>query len=230
MVGLKYQTNVTALRTACGHHPVVRGALITVCMATLAVASCGDSHPSSSATTKQVAIGMKFVRAPSWLIVECHETARAVGYPVPCPMEVPAGLIDNYLLGPTGCKVSFISAGCPPKWRGWVVGSSTTPTEHLVLTASPAPLRSYAKVINGPAWYPAARVKPVASLTINGWQMRAVFGPQATNDGSAFANHVVLVWTVGHHTYGVGFHDVSSIQQTLLRDEKLARSIRLVAP
>ena len=60
--------------------------------------------------------------------------------------------------------------------------------------------------------------------------MRAVFAPPATNDGSAFAHHIVLIWTLGRHTYGVGFHDVSSIQQTLLRDEKLARSIKLVAP
>ena len=60
--------------------------------------------------------------------------------------------------------------------------------------------------------------------------MQAVSVPPAWNDGSAFANHVVLVWTVGRHTYGVGFHDVTGIPQTLRRDEELAKSIELVAP
>jgi hypothetical protein len=60
--------------------------------------------------------------------------------------------------------------------------------------------------------------------------MRAVFVPQGTNDGSAFANHVVLIWTVGRHTYGVGFHVVKSLRQTLLLDRELARHLRLVRP
>jgi len=40
----------------------------------------------------------------------------------------------------------------------------------------------------------------------------------------------VLIWTVGQHTYGVGFHDVTNIQNTLLRDEELARGIKLIKP
>ncbi|MFZ1881743.1 MAG: hypothetical protein WAU41_16490 [Gaiellaceae bacterium] len=150
-------------------------------------------------------------------------------------MQVPAGLINTYLIGPTGCKLSLIDAaaagrGCPQQWRGWVVGSSTTPDEHLVLTATPTPLRNDAKVVNGPAWYPDARVELVAKIVINGWRLHAVFVPQATNDGSAFAHHVVMIWTVGSHTYGIGFHDVSTIHQTLLRDEKLVQGVRMVEP
>jgi hypothetical protein len=136
--------------------------------------------------------------------------------------------------GPPSCTLHIIGpgglGGCGKSWRGWVVGSSTTFDEHLILTASPKPLRNYAKVVNGPAWYPKARVKPLAWVTINGWRMRAVFAPQATNDGSSFSHHVVLIWTVGERTYGVGFHDVTNIRDTLLRDEELARSIKLVAP
>jgi hypothetical protein len=30
--------------------------------------------------------------------------------------------------------------------------------------------------------------------------MRAVLVPSSTNAGSAFAEHVVLIWTVGRHT------------------------------
>jgi hypothetical protein len=59
--------------------------------------------------------------------------------------------------------------------------------------------------------------------------MRVVFVPPNTNDGSAFASHVVLIWTVGQHTYAVGFHDVSTIKQTLALDLTLARGIRLIS-
>ncbi len=178
--------------------------------------------------------GWHWVHASRSLLTECRATAHAVGYPVPCPLRVPAGLVETGVNGPTGCALRIIGPGgvgtCGKAWRGWVVGSSTTFDEHLVLTTSPRPLRNYAKVVNGPAWYPKARVTPLAWVTINGWRMRAVFVPQATNDGSAFAHHVVLIWTVGQHTYGVGFHDVTNIQNTLLRDEELARGIKLIKP
>jgi hypothetical protein len=177
---------------------------------------------------------MSFVPASRSLVRACHGTARAVRDPVPCPMKVPRGLTETGLRGPTGCTLHVIGpggvGGCDRSWRGWVVGSSTTPNEHLVLVGSPTPLRNYAKVVNGPAWYPKARVKALGWVTIEGRRMRVVFVPPAWNDGSAFAPHVVLVWTVGGHTYGVGFHNVTGISQTLRRDEELAKSIKLVGP
>ena len=180
-----------------------------------------------------VGLAATFVPAPRTLVAACKNTARAVGYPVPCPMRVPKGLVAYG--GRPDCPLGIISPGrrCPNtalSWQGWVIGSSVTADQHLVLTASPTRLENYAKVVNGPAWYPQARVKPIAWIRINGWRMRAVFVPQASNDGSAFAHHVVLIWTVGHHTYGIGFHDVTGIQPTLRLDEELARSIKLVAP
>jgi hypothetical protein len=118
----------------------------------------------------------------------------------------------------------------PFLWHGWVVGSSTTADAHLVLTASPHPISNYAKVVNGPAWYPDARVEGLGWVTINGWRIREVFVPGATNDGSAFAGHVVLIWTTGGHTYAIGFHAIHGIQRALRLDLTLARSIRLVEP
>jgi hypothetical protein len=131
--------------------------------------------------------------------------------------------------------LEIIGAGrrCPDtalSWQGWVVGSSVTTGQHLVVTASPTRLDNDAKVVNGPAWYPQAHVKSIAWVTLNGRRMHAVFVPPATNEGSAFAHHVVLIWTVGHHTYGVGFHDVTGIRPTLRLDEELARNIKLVTP
>ena len=126
--------------------------------------------------------------------------------------------------------VAFVGQGPPGPWRRWAVGSTSVGPEHLVTTASPHPLANYAKVVNGPIWYPRARVQPIAWVTINGWRMRAVYVPPATNDGSAFAHHVVLIWTVGQHTYGVGFHNLYGQRETLLRDEELARHLTLVGP
>lgn len=57
-----------------------------------------------------------------------------------------------------------------------------------------------------------------------------MFVPQGTNEGSAFAHHVVLIWTVGGHTYGVGFHNVRGIHQTLRLDKELVESVQLVGP
>jgi hypothetical protein len=198
----------------------------------LAVTGCGSSGAPHSDRQLSVRTGMRFVAAPRWVLAECAAAAQAVGYPVPCPMKVPTVLIRADVAGANGCRISLISRGCGPDWKGWVVGTSesASPSEHLVLTASPQPILNPAKVVNGPAWYPGARVKNVGSLAINGWQVEAFFAPQATNDGSAFAQHVVLIWTVGGHTYGVGFHNVSSVRQTLLRDEALLCHLKLVGP
>jgi len=135
--------------------------------------------------------------------------------------------------GRPGCRIDVIGQGglgeCDKSWKGWVVGSGIAQGEHLVIAASPTPLRAYARVVNGPAWYPGAHVHAFAWVTVNGRRMRPVYVPAATNDGSAFAGHVVLIWTVGRHTYAVGFHDVSGTRNTLLLGEELARSITLTS-
>jgi hypothetical protein len=173
-----------------------------------------------------------FVASPPSLVAACHATAKAVGYRVPCPMRIPVGLTATGRNGPTPCSLHIIGpAGtdaCAQAWRGWVVGSSTTRSQHLVITASPTALTNAAKVVNGPAWYPQAKVRLLRALTIRGWHVKAVYAPPATNDGSAFAHHVVLIWTVAHHTYAVGFHDVSGMMPTLQLDERLVRSIKLL--
>ena len=60
--------------------------------------------------------------------------------------------------------------------------------------------------------------------------MRSVYVSPATNDGSAFMNRVVLIWSDAGHTYGIGFHNTSGIRRTLFLDEELAKHIKLVGP
>jgi hypothetical protein len=200
-------------------------ASVLLAVALLAVTGCGKAPRSD---------GPRFVAAPPSLRSQCRAAARRVGYAVPCPTRVPAGLTATGVAGPTACRLEIVGAGglggCARSWRGWVVGSSTVGRQHLVLTGSPRPLASAAKLVNGPAWYPKARVRTLGRTTIGAWRMRIVFVPAATNDGSAFASHVVLIWTVGGHTYGIGFHDVAGLERTARLDEELARGIELVGP
>jgi hypothetical protein len=196
----------------------------------IAVCGCSDSHTAAPLATGPKA-GLRFVAAPRALLRKCRATARGVGYPVPCPTRIPAGLAVPSV--PVGC-LDVIGpgglAGCAKSWRGWVVGTSNVGSEHLVITASPRPLTNYAKLVNGPVWYPQERVRPLGWVDINGWRMRSVYVPPATNDGSAFMHHVVLVWSEDGHTYGFGFHNTRGIRRALLLDEELARHIKLVRP
>ena len=207
---------------------------LVLTVAVVAVVSGGCSDRGEVAVTEPPATptASGLVQALPELHEECQATADEVGYPVPCPTRLPEGLRPTPGIG--GCELDIIGPGglrgCVKSWRGWVVGSGETSDQHLVIVASPRPLRSEAKVVNGPGWYPGARVRPLRSLTINGWRMRAVYAPFGTNAGSAFARHVVLIWTVRGHTYGIGFHNVHGLDATLNLDAALARGVRLVAP
>ena len=50
-----------------------------------------------------------------------------------------------------------------------------------------------------------------------------------TNE-SAFVHHIAMVWTIGTHTYAVGFHNFTGMRATLRLDRQLAPWIELVAP
>jgi hypothetical protein len=209
---------------------MLRLALAVVLLALLNGGCSNSGEVSAGAPPEQSAT--RLAQAEPDLLDKCRAAANEVGYPVPCPTRVPVGLTQTRASG--RCELDIIGPGgmrgCGRAWRGWVVGSSETNDQHLVIVASPRPLRSYAKVVNGPAWYPSARVRALRTLRINGWQMRAVYVPPAANDGSAFMRHVVLIWTVGGHTYGVGFHNVHGLDETLDLDAALARGLRLIAP
>lgn len=206
-----------------------------VVVAVTAAMFCGCSHSQIAArSTTTARTELRLVAASRSLLRKCLATARAVGYAVPCPTYVPAGLASDPshapcldIIGPGG------EAACGAggkSWRGWVVGTSNVGAQHLGITASPTVLMSYAKLVNGPAWYPRARIRPLSWVEVNGRRMRAIYVPPATNDGSMFMHHVVLAWTQGGHTYGFGFHNVQGIHRTLLLDEELARHIKLVRP
>ncbi len=183
-------------------------------------------------TSSGIVDGSVLVVAPASFLQECRETAREVGYAVPCPWRILSG--GQPPPGFASCRIGLIGpggvGGCSHAWRGWVVGSMQTDQQHLVLQASPEPVRSLAKMVNGPGWYPGASVKRLGIVRVGGWAMRQVYADPATNEGSVFAGHIVLVWTTGGHTYALGFHQSGSREETELLNEAVARSVTLVPP
>jgi hypothetical protein len=210
--------------------------VVFVTVTAIVLCGCSDSHTATSSTGIAQKSGLHLVAAPQRLLSKCRATARAVDYAVPCPTFIPAGLaIGSSTISP-GC-LDVIGPGGQPacgaagrSWRGWVVGTSNVGAQHLAITASPRPLQNYAKLVNGPAWYPRARVRSLGPVEINGMRMDAIYVPPATNDGSMFMHHVVLVWSVNGHTYGFGFHNTRGIRRALLLDKQLAAHFKLVRP
>ena len=171
------------------------------------------------------------VRAPESFLETCHETARTVGYPVPCPAKILAGGTPPPRV--TSCRIGLIGAGgvggCSHAWGlgGRFYADRSAP---LVLQASPEPVRSLSRMINGPGWYPGASEVRLGTVHAGGWTMRTVYADPATNEGSVFSGHLVLVWTTGGHTYALGFHLDGSRRETQTLNETVARSVSLVAP
>jgi hypothetical protein len=210
--------------------------LVFLAVTAIVVCGCADSHTATSSSATAQKPGLHLVAAPQMLLRKCRAAARAIGYAVPCPTSIPPGLAIGPSTTTAGC-LDVIDAGGRPacgaagkSWRGWVVGTSNVDAQHLALTASPRRLKNYAKLVNGPAWYPRARVRPLGWVEVDGRRMRAIYVPPATNDGSMFMHHVVLVWSARGHTYGFGFHNTRGIRRALLLDEQLAGHIELVRP
>lgn len=193
------------------------------------LSGCGGSHPALQLRGLHAARGV-FALVPASYIAQCRLTARTLGYAVPCPTRLPKALTSNQDGATPHCAITIICPGPSGPWRDWAVGSTWSPNQHLVIAGSPGPLSNYAKAVNGPAWYPSARVRPIGWVTTSRWKLRAVFVPQSTNDGSAFAHHIALIWTVGGHTYAVGFHNFHGLRETLALDRQLAAGIDLVKP
>lgn len=173
-----------------------------------------------------------FVSAPGAVIAACRATAAKVGYPVPCPTTIPRG---SRPFGGTSCRTGIITAaglgGCSHRWRGWVVGSSVSGPfgEHLVIQASPHTIADPARAVDGPGWYRGAAVRLLGHATAAGRSVAVYDVSPTTNDGSAFADHVVLVWSQGGHTYTLGFHNIRGRRVTEQLDLILLRGVRLVS-
>ena len=194
----------------------------------VAVTGCSGGQHRVTPPANGASQTLAFADAPPAFRAQCRSTARDLGYPIPCPLRVPRSFVVYVQRGMTrACKITIVCPGTGA-WRGWVWGTTQSWDAHLVVQASPHPLRNYAKLVYGPEWTPNDHVKPLAWTTVGRNRPRAVLVPSGSD--ALFGDHVVMIWTVGQHTYGVGFHNFTGIRQTLRLDEELMRHVALIHP
>lgn len=216
--------------------------LIGVLAVAITVAACGSTTYSSKPTDYPLTIvGVPFVPAPAAVGRECRQTANAVGYAVPCPTLLPAGIAATPAVH--RCRFQIVGwdrkRGCGAmKWRGWIVGSSQLSGSdagpagflHLVMQGSPRIIRDSARAIDGPGMVPGSRVRSRGVVTIAEKRMHWYYVPPDRNQGSAFMHHLVLVWTASGHTYAYGFHVTSTFAVARALDLELVRHLVTVRP
>jgi hypothetical protein len=225
--------------------------VLVVALIAASCTACMSGHSSARTEWSKTVAGVKFVQATSGLLARCRATAGVLGYPIPCPMLVPAGLAGwprgEEIIGPATQKQEEAlvnQPGCPAcaRLRGWAFGSSAPP--HLVILASPRLLTNLHAAIDGPGFIPNSVVgrrgcfprggrchpllKRLGAVSAHGWRVYLV---EATPwDESAFTHHLVMVWTVSGHTYAAGFHEVQGRAAARRWDAELLSGLRLVSP
>lgn len=187
---------------------------------------------------RKTVAGVTFVSASAQVRRECHQTADAVHYPVPCPSLLPRGM--KAFPAEHGCRLEIVTAGGGPHcggapWRGWIVGDGEVLAghvlqQHLALQAAPRIVANPARAIDGPAMFPGSRVRPRGKTRVDGKLMHWYYVPPATNQGSAFAGHLVLVWNANGHTCAYGFHVLETFAIDRALDLELVRYLVAVRP
>lgn len=181
---------------------------------------------------------MTFVPAGARVRRECQQTANAVQYAVPCPGLLPQGMKPFPPVH--GCDLQIVSPGDKPscggvEWHGWFVGDGEVVhghllVAHLALQGAPRVIVNPARAIDGPAMFRGSRVDPRGKVRVAGKLMHWYFAPPATNQGSAFAGHLVLVWNSDGHTYAYGFHVLQTLAAARALDLELARHLVATRP
>jgi hypothetical protein len=189
--------------------------------------------------TSELIAGVPFVTASTMVRDECEDTAARVGYAVPCPTQLPVSLSATPAV--EGCGFAIVGAagqaGCGgAEWHDWIFGSSqvgnaaTADFQHLVVQAAPRIIRDPARAIDGPAMLPGSRVQGQGDIRVGRDIMRWYFVPPNLNVGSAFMDHLVLVWNASGHTYAYGFHVVSTLAEARALDLALVRHFTMILP
>ena len=199
---------------------------------------CGSSAAAASSPHRGTVAGVTFAPASAQVRRECQQTANAVHYAVPCPSLLPKGM--KAFPAVHGCKLQIVSAGDGPHcgaatWRGWIVGDGEllrgfVLEQHLALQGAPRIVANPARAIDGPGMFPGSRVRPRGDVRVSGQLMRWYLVPPATNQGSAFSGHLVLVWNAEGHTYAYGFHVLETLAIARALDLEVVRHLVTVRP
>jgi hypothetical protein len=247
-----HATRVPRVGTGIGG---IAACLMTTALLMGVIAGCGaDQHPphrprsprrpqipaawlTTTAVTAAVD-SVPFAPASSAVHADCAETARTVGYLVPCPTLLPLGMEATEPVH--GCRFRIVApvgwAGCrgvAP--NGWFFGSGDVAGrgggnpgfQHLVLFAAPRVVRNPARAIDGPTVFPE-RVQRRGVVDVDGVRMTFYMVPM--DNPSAFRGHLVLLWDEHGHTYVYGFHVTATIPAARALDLELVLHLTPVAP
>jgi hypothetical protein len=162
---------------------------------------------------------------------QCRWAAHELGFAVPCPGLLPRDSAADVGTVGSNCPglTMNLGPGCGEE-RGYSFASIEFPADervgHLVIIGSPRRM-SAREIISSPL-PPPAQVPVVVegSVVIHGRPAQVVRVPPSS--ATAFGEHLVLVWTVGDHTYALGVHGTDPGARAL--DLALAASVHLVQP
>lgn len=166
------------------------------------------------------------------MAAQCSATARTLGYPVPCPGELPARAHPTVFgAGPCADRDVWIGVGCGDE-TDRVLASIEFPSPerdvpgHLVIYGAPTEQAATALIFVGEPDGTALPLTPTGQAIVAG--VRAELYDVPPDSSSAFSGHVVAVWTYEGHTYAAGVHGHGAASRAL--NDKLLRSIRMVWP
>jgi hypothetical protein len=208
---------------------------IGVAACTVTLCSCGgsgrDLTPTSRSATPQVVAGVQLAPVNAAVRQNCQSTADWLGYSVPCPQILPIGSqpTDLPCVG-IGCQRYIAPGTLTAGGTQWAFGSINFPASfrvgHLVIQAAPRPEAIAPFIYLEAVSHTVGAVQVTGTRSIRGRRYTVVLVPMA--NGGAFAGHTVLVWTIGGHTYGLGFHQHDP--GALALDIAVVRSVVLVRP
>jgi hypothetical protein len=229
-------TTPAQTRRPLGTAVVLIGLLAVACTSEAGPAPSSVSRPSSAShvtspaptPTSTGTPTVELAAAPPAVARDCAATARSVGYAVACPTLLPVGSstvrdVPDFMTpaadrGPLAHWVAF-NAEFPAEGTdldpGYLGGKG-----HLAIVISPRPASARQMIYHGSVGQiPFAGSDHVDGVT-GRWYV--VIGE------SLFTSHLVLVWTVGGHSYAVGFHSLGQDSRRL--GLQVARHLALVPP
>ena len=100
--------------------------------------------------------------------------------------------------------------------------------QHLVVQAAPHVVGPTAAVNGGIAPDQGYPIQPMGVTHVHGRLMRWYFVPP--DHGTAFAGHLVLIWSAYGHTYCYGFHVLDTLEHVRAFDRELVAHLKMVYP
>jgi hypothetical protein len=210
----------------------LRHRLPCIAAAWMLLAGCGDARLAA-----RVVVGEKLVPVEHVTIrkggieKECRVTAKVVGYAVPCPR-----------LLPESATATPVSTSCRGQYVGWLIQPTCAPYQqivfssinwettrrvgHFVITATPRRLGLLSAITYPKPPSRFDRILTVGHTKVAGHPAEIVKCLSLVSN-RLYSGHTVFVWSIGDHTYLLGFHGTDRGARQL--DEAVASTLQFVS-